>query len=82
MQNDIFRRLGQLMAASIVQGGSSLHIFNQSVFKYVCGDDLATITPKISEIPDKDVRDILEQVHSSYSNNKILVIDYYYHGIT
>ena len=50
------------MAASVVQGGSGLHIFNRSVFKYICGKDLATITPEISEVPDREVRDIMEQV--------------------
>ena len=49
----------------MVQGGSGLHIVNQSIFKYMCGNNVAAITPDISEIPDKEVRDILVQVRST-----------------
>ena len=50
------------MAVSVVQGGSGLHLFNSSVYKYLCGNDASTITPDVAEIPDKEIRNILEQV--------------------
>ena len=46
----------------MAQGGSGLHIFNRSTFNYMCGKDVATVTPEISEISDKDVKDVLQQV--------------------
>ena len=62
LKNDVFRLLGELTAVSIVQGGSGLHLFNSSVYKYLCGNAVSAITPDVAEIPDKEIRDILEQV--------------------
>ena len=33
-------RLGELIAASVAQGGSGLYIFNRSTFNYMCGNDI------------------------------------------
>ena len=32
--------LGELIAASVAQGGSGLYIFNRSTFNYMCGNDI------------------------------------------
>ena len=45
---------------------------NQSIFKYMCGNDVAAITPDISEIPDKEVRDNLVQVRSTKECESVL----------
>ena len=50
------------MAASITQGGSGIHLFNSSVYKYICGSDVADIKPPLEEIPDIEVREVLDQV--------------------
>jgi len=63
MQNDVYRRLGELVAVSVVQGGSGLHVFNSSVYQYLCGADVTTIIPSICQVPDVEVREVLEQVH-------------------
>ena len=35
LQNDVYRQLGELVAASVAQGGSAVHLFNNSVYKYM-----------------------------------------------
>lgn len=62
IQNDVYRQLGELVAASVVQGGSGLHIFNNSVYEYLCGVALTSIRPSVCEIPDAEVRTILDEV--------------------
>ena len=61
-QNDVYRRLGVLMAASVVQGGSGLHLFNSSVYKYICTDNVTSIRPHLCQIPDAEVRELMDQV--------------------
>ena len=46
----------------MVQGGSGLHIFNSCVYKYLRGLDLTSIRPSLCEIPDAEVRLLLDQV--------------------
>ena len=58
----MYRRLGELVAIVVVQGGSAQHLFNSSVYKYLCGADVASITPPICHVPDVEVRVVLEQV--------------------
>ena len=62
MQNNVYRRLGELLSASVTQGGSGVHLFNPSVYNYICGIDAADIKPSIEEIPDFEVRELLDQV--------------------
>lgn len=62
MQKGVYRLLGELIAASVVQGGSGLHLFNAAVYQYLCGNEVSTITPKMEEVPDREVKDVLEQV--------------------
>ena len=62
-QEERFCRLGELIAASVVQGGSSLHIFNSSIFNYITGKDMASITPKLVDVSDYEVRTVLEKVY-------------------
>lgn len=61
-QNNVYKQLGELVAASITQGGSGIHLFNSSVYKYICGSDVADIKPPLEEIPDIEVREVLDQV--------------------
>ena len=57
-QNNIYRRLGELIAASVVQGGSRVHLFNQSVFQYICGESRESIRPTEEDISDFKVKSI------------------------
>ena len=50
------------MAAAVIQGGSGVHLFNSSVYKYICGSDVADIRPFLDEIPDFEVKELLDQV--------------------
>lgn len=71
IQSGVYRRLGELVAISVVQGGSGLHVFNSSVYQYLCGADVTTIVPPLSQIPDVEVREVLEQVHDFVNANDL-----------
>ena len=66
LQNNIYGQLGELVTISVTQGGSGVHLFNNSMYKYICGSDVADIKPAVDEIPDLEVRELLEQVHAIY----------------
>ena len=62
LQNNVYRQLGELVAASAAQGGSPVHLFNNSVYKYICGSDVADIKPALEELPNFEIRGLLDQV--------------------
>jgi len=61
MQEEVDLKLGQLVAMSVVQGGSGLHVLNFSVYDYLFGMELPNIIAQVSDIPDPDVREVLKK---------------------
>ena len=59
----MYHRLGQLVAMSVVMGGSGLHTLSQSVFSYLSRTPVSTIIVDISEVPDVEVKQMLENVY-------------------
>ena len=55
-------KIGQLVAISIAQGGSGILTLNNSVYMYISGKALSMIDVNISEVPDPEVREMLEKV--------------------
>ena len=64
------------MAASVARGGSAVHLFNDSVYKYICGGDVADIKPALEEIPDFEIRELLDKVYTIYVFCIILMSQY------
>ena len=62
-----FYYVGQLVAMSLAQGGSGFPFFAPSVFKYLKGDSIYGISVPVCEVPDMEVRAVLEKVQSSIS---------------
>ena len=62
MQACVYHQIGQLVAISIAQGGSEIHTLNNSVYTYISLKALSTIDVSISEVPNPEVREILEKV--------------------
>lgn len=47
---------------SFVQGGAGLHWFSASVYNYLTGVKVADIIVDISEVPDYEVKEMLNKV--------------------
>lgn len=52
-----------LMAMSIVQDGSGFSFLAPPVYQYICGVDIPRIAIADEDVPDYDVRKIIEEVH-------------------
>ena len=61
------------MAMSFVQGGSGFPFFSKCVFRYLCGVPLHDIDVELCEVPDFEVKFILEQVCIVLYKNIILL---------
>ena len=57
-----FYYIGQLVAMSLAQGGSGFPFLASSVFKYPKGDSIYGISVPVWEVPDMEVRAVLEKV--------------------
>ena len=68
LQSGKFKAVGELMAVSIVQGGSGFPFFSECMFKYLCGADIRSIRISLCEVPHYSVKTLLEkvQVYSAY----------------
>lgn len=51
------------MAMSIVQDGSGFSFLAPPVYQYICGVDIPRIAIADEDVPDYDVRKIIEEVH-------------------
>ena len=50
------------MAMSLLQEGSGLPYIVPPVYKYVCGDELSMINPTIEDVPNLEVKSLIEEV--------------------
>ena len=66
MQADKFYHVDKLMAMAIVQGGSGFPFFASSVYAYLCGSPLAAIKVPTEEVPNFEVKVLLDQVNCSH----------------
>ena len=57
-----FFHIGKLMAGALAQGGSGFPIFVPSLYNYMKGDDIDTNHVPIGEVPDYDIRNVIEKV--------------------
>ena len=62
LQNGDFKRIGTLVGMSIIHGGSGYPFFAPSLFQYLCGHDVCTITPSLEEAPDHELKMVLVKV--------------------
>ena len=66
LRNNVYTQVGELVTAPVTQSGSAVHLFNDSVYKYICGSDVADIKPAPEEIPDFEIRELMDQVCTTY----------------
>ena len=52
-----------LMAMSVVQDRSGFSFLAPPVYQYICGVDIPRISIADEDVPDYDVRKIIEEVH-------------------
>ena len=52
-----------LMAMSIVQDGSGFSFLARPVYEYICGVEIPQIAIADEDVPDYDVRKMIEEVH-------------------
>ena len=50
------------MAISLLQEGSGFPFFAPPIYQYLCGADIATIEVAMEDIPDFEVRNLIEEV--------------------
>ena len=58
----VYCQIGQLVAMFVVQGVSGIHGLINSVYSYLSGMPVSDIIVSIAEVPDPDVREMLEKV--------------------
>ena len=51
-----------LIGVSLMQGGSGYPFFAPSVYDYICGIDVCSITVGPDEIPNPDITEMLQKV--------------------
>ena len=61
----MFRKIGELTAKALVQGGGGFHILSHSVYQYICGDSLSDLSVHVGEIPDAGARGLCQKVCKS-----------------
>ena len=61
-QNGDFKPIGVLVGMSFIHGGSGYPFFAPSLYKYVCGQNVCTISPLIEEVPEQELRTTLSEV--------------------
>ena len=52
------------MGMLIAQEGSGFPFFTQTAYKYLCNEDVSSLQVTIADIPNQDVRNFLEKVHT------------------
>ena len=52
---------------SIIQGGSGYPFFAPSLYQYICGKDVCSISPELIEVPDLELRTVLEKVIAQHT---------------
>ena len=71
-QTGDFHSIGILVSMSITQGGSGYPFFAPSVYHYICGRDICSISPSLQEVPDHELLAVLDKV--LYSNERSVLI--------
>ena len=51
------------MAVSVLQDGSGFPYFALPVYQYVCGADIATIDVQVEDVPNIEVKALIEEVY-------------------
>ena len=64
-QKGDFTRIGILVGMSFIHGGSGYPFFAPSLYKYVCGESVCSISPSVAEVPDHELRTALVEVYIS-----------------
>ena len=54
--------LGQLLSASLVQGGAGANILSKSVYAYLSGMSAADIIVDIEEVADYELKELIQKV--------------------
>ena len=57
-----YSRLGMLAAMSLVHGGASFKLFSLSIYNFMCGWEASNLIVGIDEVPQCDIREILNKV--------------------
>ena len=65
--------MGQLIAAGILQSGAKFPIFSTTVYEYITGKPMSSLSPDLGSIPDQTVVSFLENVRSLKSINWVSV---------
>ena len=61
-----FRRIGNLVGMSLVNGGSGFPCFAPAMFDYICGKPISSIAIPIDEIPDVQLQQALKKVFDNF----------------
>ena len=54
--------MGQLVAVSVVQAGATYPFLSNATFQYICGKRISEIELNASDIPDAEIRNLVEKV--------------------
>ena len=68
-QTGDFHSIGMLVGMAITQGGSGSPFFAPSMYHYICGRDVRSISPSLQEVPDHDLYAVLVKVCLTTGSN-------------
>jgi len=58
--------MGMLAAMCLVNGGAAFSVFGHTVYNFLCGQDAATLHPKVEEVADTACKDFLSNVSVAF----------------
>lgn len=72
LQRNKYYQLGMLMAMSIVQGGSGFPFLAPPIFQYICGVEIRRISISNEDVPEYDVKKLIEDVSFAHSACQVI----------
>jgi hypothetical protein len=54
------------MAMSLVHGGSGFPFFAPPMYQYLCGMEVSSIDVRMEDVPNLEVRSLLEKVYTQF----------------
>lgn len=69
----LVRSAGEVMAASLAQGGPCPNLIREWCFRYLCSGDSDSIQVSASDVTDFELSQLIERVNTSFKNINICI---------
>ncbi|XP_063757666.1 uncharacterized protein LOC134876585 [Eleginops maclovinus] len=69
LDSNYFRSAGEVMAASLAQGGPCPNLMREWCFRYLCSGDSDSIQVSASDVTDFELSELIERINSAGNDN-------------